>query len=39
MDKNTFDQFTVWFTDEKVFLDGAAFPLGQHRNISTQFGI
>jgi len=29
MDKNTFDQFTVLFTDEKVFLDGTAFPLGR----------
>lgn len=26
---NLFDRFTVFFTSDKVFLDGTAFPLGQ----------
>ena len=29
MAKNTFDRFSVFFTRDTVFLDGAAFPLGQ----------
>jgi len=29
MAENLFDRFTVFFTGEKVFLDGTAFPLGQ----------
>ena len=29
MAKNIFDQFTVFFTGDTVFLDGTAFPLGQ----------
>ena len=29
MAENTFDRFSVFFTRDSVFLDGAAFPLGQ----------
>ena len=29
MAENTFDRFSVFFTKDTVFLDGAAFPLGQ----------
>ena len=29
MAENTFDRFSVFFTRDTVFLDGAAFPLGQ----------
>ena len=29
MAENTFDRFSVFFTGGTVFLDGAAFPLGQ----------
>ena len=29
MAENTFDRFSVFFTGDTVFLDGAAFPLGQ----------
>ncbi len=29
MTGNLFDRFTVFFTGDKVFLDGTAFPLGQ----------
>ena len=29
MVKNPFDRFSVFFTGDTVFLDGAAFPLGQ----------
>ena len=29
MAENTFDQFTVFFTGDTVFLDGITFPLGQ----------
>lgn len=29
MAENTFDRFSVFFTRDTVFLDGAAFPPGQ----------
>ena len=29
MAEDTFDRFSVFFTRDTVFLDGAAFPLGQ----------
>ena len=29
MAENTFDRFSVFFTGDTVFLDGAAFPPGQ----------
>lgn len=29
MADNTFDRFSVFFTEDTVFLDGTVFPLGQ----------
>lgn len=29
MAESTFDRFSVFFTGDTVFVDGAAFPLGQ----------